>query len=254
MNGKNLVHHFDSQVAAVYGIQAALIFQYICWRSDHTPERWVSLTVDSVCKQYPYLGRKGCWRAMKLLISPTRKTPAIVHRKPTSNGLAFLYAPACKDHSCQAPRYFDVGVATRLGIVPALIYFNIGHWTTKNWKETALLAYEELDPEKFKLDGQWMQAFAWKHTRLSAAHHCRVEDWQKKLNPYIPLRSVERGFSCLLEQGMLEKTYANSRIPVWRLPARMMNRFEAKFLDILDLEDCSAKRKCCPPNGNRNLT
>ena len=68
--GNLLLHRFNPQIAELYGINAALIFQYIWYRSvKMAGGRYVAMTLDDICKQYPYLGRKQV-RLMEALYIP----------------------------------------------------------------------------------------------------------------------------------------------------------------------------------------
>ena len=249
MNCEYIAHSFDPKVAEVYGIPAAIIFQYIARRSDDSPDRWVRLTLNDICKQYPYLGRDQCWRGLHRLINATRKSPPIIFRKPTPNRRAFLYAPACAKHKCDHPHSFDIQLAERLGLVPAIIYYNVGFWIKQNWINNAEEAYAILDPNKFDGNDQEMQAFAYRNTRESAAHYCAIDKWLKR-HPYISERSAQRGFACLLEDGQLSRTCAGDRTAIWHLPSKILDKFEVMFLEIKDLEDLGAKTKRWVPKPN----
>jgi hypothetical protein len=86
----NEEHFFDPKIAELYGINAAILFRYICWRSDHSKNRWVALTLPDLCARYPYLGRDQCYRALAALTHPGKKTPALISRK-AAPGLASFF-------------------------------------------------------------------------------------------------------------------------------------------------------------------
>lgn len=242
-----VAHKFDTQVAGVYGVVPAIIFQYICWRSGNSPVRWIQFTVDELCKQYPYLTPKQVRLALHALVNSGSRTPALVLRKRVC-GRSFMYAPVCKDSKADQWHYFDIRIAERLGLVPAIIYQNISWWIKKNWQEHADEYYRYLDPVNFADDWDQMQGHAYQHTRRAAAHHCYVRAWASD-HPYIPQRSIERGFSCLLTSKMLVRTYARNRLPVWQFSSKTAQNYIAKSFGNQEIIDFTAKRAIPPPKG-----
>lgn len=242
-----VAHKFDTQVAGVYGIIPAIIFQYVCWRSSNSPVRWIQFTVDELCKQYPYLTPKQVRLALHALVNSGSRTPALVLRKRVC-GRSFMYAPACKDSKADQWHYFDIRLAERLGLVPAIIFQNIGWWIKKNWQEHADEYYRYLDPAKFDDDWDQMQGHAYLHTRRAAAHHCYVRVWAGE-HAYIPQRSIERGFSCLLAAGLLVCSYSRNRLPVWQFSDKMARDYIAKSFGNQEIIDFTAKRAIPPPKG-----
>lgn len=246
-------HRFIPQVAEIYGIPAALIYQYIQYRSERMTTRWVDLTLEHVCKQYPYFGRNQVWAAMQKLIHSGKKTPSLVLRKQV--GGAYLYAPIAKNN-CTSLHTFDVRIAMKAGVVAAVIYHNIGFWIKRNWMQKAETLYEHLNPAEFDDCDTMMQRFAYQHTRKAAAHHGTVAEWVKH-HAYIPQRSAERGFSCLLKLGLLKAAPTSRRKPLWYLPRKLLAEFENEMLSKSHLENDTAKTKCSPPKSKthrQNLT
>ena len=243
-------HEFDPQVAELYGIPAALILQHICWRSVNK-SKWVVLSVNDLAEQYPYMGRDECWRGLNRLLRAGKKTPALVHRKAASQGCGYVYSPTFRPRLDLArPHTFNVRVAEKHGLVPAIIHHNVGFWIKKNWMQKAEELYQCLKPEDFDWDEMMMQRFAYQHTRRAAAHHCSIEKWIKH-HKYVSLPSAKRGFLCLRRVGLLEKGRTRARIPIWFLPRNELVRFEQEILSKSDLgnEKLKTKRVGSKPNS-----
>lgn len=115
------------------------------------------------------------WRAVKRLITPDRKTAALVNRKPRETGVGFRYAPAVNDGFCESPHKFSVELATKLGVIPAIVYRNISYFIRKNWCGKADLVYDKLDPEQFGWDERAMREHAYNQTRKAAACFSTVD-------------------------------------------------------------------------------
>lgn len=237
-------HRFNPTVAEVYGVNAALIFEYVSFRSRTAPARWVDLTLDDICKQYPYLGAWQVWAALQKLISAGRKTPPLILRKQVDG--AYLYAPVCEQSSKEALHVFDARVALQVGVIPAIILHNVGYWIKENWRTAAEELYQRLDPEEFDSSDFQMQRFAYQMTRKVAAHHSRVEDWVKH-HRYVSQRTAERGFSCLLQEGSLKVTHVRRRKPLWHLSRKWLCEFEREMLSKSDLCEFTAKTQNVAP-------
>ena len=74
-------HRFDTEIAALYGINAALVYGHIQWRCDHAKKRFVTVSLKHLCTRYSYLGRKQVWNALQVLAHPGRKLPALLDRQ-----------------------------------------------------------------------------------------------------------------------------------------------------------------------------
>lgn len=237
-------HRFNPDIATVYGINSALVYQFINFRSCEQRHRgkskWVDLTIDELCKQYPYFGRKQVWAALQNLIYLGKKTPPLILRKKIAN--AFLYAPVAEDDSL-ALHFFDVKVAKKFGVVPAIICQNVGYWITKNWKDKAELLYRMLNPEEFNFNDREMQEFAYDNTRMSAGHFETIEEWVTKRHPYLSQRTARRGFSCLQKAGWLGFRRIKRGKPMWFFTKKLMNDYMQNMLEMSDLENVEAKRK-----------
>lgn len=237
-------HKFNPSTATVYSIPAALIFGYISFRSRQTTGRWVAITLEALCKQYPYLGEWQVRLALKQLVSAGKKTPALIFRKQVRGD--YFYMPAVEDDPGAQLHTFDVRVAIEVGVLPAIIYHNVSYWIKKNWMEHAAEAIKFLKPESYDFDEQRMQRIAYRYTRKSAGYSATLEDWLGR-HTYATKRSTERGFQCLQEKGLLFKTHQNRRKPVWHLPAKTLRDFECDMLARSSLENSSAKTTSLPP-------
>lgn len=241
-------HWFNPSIAESYGIPAALIFQYIWFRSVNMADgKWVTLSLEDFYKQYPYLGQKQVWLALQKLVNSHRKTPALVCRKPADEGYSYRYAPISRDAGNKFIS-FDTRIAAQHGIVPAIIHANIAYWVRDNWRAKAERLYEYLDPAKFDYDDLQLQSFAFDHTRKAAAHYVSVKKWAK-LNRYISERTAKRGFSSLLTAGLLKKLRTRNRIPLWIVQEKLLHSFMRERLNGSDLENERAKRKKCGPKS-----
>ena len=242
MTEQYVAHKFDPQVAAVYGIVPAILFQYICWRSKNSPTRWIQFTLNELCKQYSYLGQKQVRNALDRLICSQGKTPALVLRKGM-RGKSFLYAPVCHEPAVERWVKFDTKIAKskKLGLVEAIIFYNIGYWIKRNWDDHAREYCQYLDPTKFDYDADRLTEFAYQKTRQSAAHFCYIDAWVKD-HPYVSLRSAFYGFSRLLKAKMLVRTYLRNRLPLWQFTDKMAKLHVAKSLMVNAQEDSSARR------------
>ena len=247
MTERCLLHRFDPTIASVYGITAALIYQYITFRSARTHGRFVAVTLADLEELYPYIGRWQLWAGLRKLTHPGKKTPALLHRQ--SRGGGYVYAPVATENNDAVLHSFDAQLATRIGVVPAIIYGNISHWIRSNWQEQAEKCYAYLDPARFDYDDGALQHYAYQHTRLAAAHQINVPDWVK-LRPYLSLRTAERGFSLLCEHKLLTRNRINLRRTVWRWTASSEQNYLDKLLNKNTLGDSSAKTKHCPPKPN----
>jgi hypothetical protein len=170
-------------------------------------------------------------------------------RKGKERGNSHLYAPIPKDGFCENPHKFSTNLARELGVVPAIIYRNTRFWVLKNWMDRADELYARMKPEQFDHDVYVMKDFSYDNTRKAAAHFCTVEEWLKS-HRYISLRSAFRGFYCLLEEGLLKRTYLADKLPAWSLPAKTLFCYKRKVLKECDLKNGSAKIKSSMPKPN----
>lgn len=251
-----VAHEFDPKVAKVYGINAALVFQHIAYLSQESPNRWVDLMLPELCEKYPYLGRDQIWRALRTLTTQGPKAPPLVLRKAKAAGIGHLYAPIPQDGFCDLPHKFDIALAAKLGVVPAIIYRNIRYWVQKNWMIRAEQVYEKLKPEQFDWDEKAMQVFAYANSRKAASHFCTVDQWVER-HDYVRRSSAFLGFSRLLEEGLLLRSTLPNKIPLWTLPAKTLDCFKRMLLKECDLSNCSPETKLAvqkPNSRSKNQT
>ena len=243
---KPVYHEFLPSIAKIYGINAAVIFQYISYREFNDSRRFVGVTIPDLMTLYPYMGRNQIWAALQALNRPTRKTSAILSRR--GHGLSFEYS-SCIDYDNGAPRHkFNVELATQVGVVPAIIYANVSHWIEYNWqdKTSAVVAALKLDDFKNYVE---LEAFAYAQTRPAAYHLKSVFDWTCQ-HMYIRLRTAERGFQTLVSAGLLEVVHRSNRLPAWHLPKQEMAKIALKSIQNNALEFGTAKIKRLPPKSN----
>lgn len=242
-------HRFNPEIASLYGIPAALVYQYLWYRSVKMAEgRFVAVGLDAICKQYPYLGRKQVRLALSKLVHPGNQTPALIARKRTEAASTFQYAPISREAGERFVR-FDSQIATQHGIVAALIHDHVAFRVRDRWREKAQMLYEELDPAQFDYQDDQMQCFAYTNTRKAAVHRISAKKWAR-LNPYVPVRTVERGFSSLLKAGLLRKPCPESRTSTWYVRPVLLNTFMRQALDDNGLQTPTAKRALLPPKGH----
>lgn len=228
-------HGFNPQIAELYSVNAALIYRYLTFRTDGG--RWVNPTLADLQALYPYMGEWQIWAALKLLTNSGKTNPALVMRKFV-NG-SYLYRPIVPD-SCRSPHTFDVTVAMKVGVVPAIMFHNIGHWIRENWKRRAHELYTTLDPEEFDFDEYQMQRHAYQLTRGAAAHYTSAAEWVEQ-HPYANLKTVKRGFVQLQNAGLLRKGIRKRYRQLWHLTRPLLNKFEQEMLSKSLLEDSGAK-------------
>jgi hypothetical protein len=237
MDYKHVDHEFNPTVAESHGVNAAIIFQYIAYRSRTTPGHWVSLTLGDICKQYPYLGNKQIRLALDRLVKPvSRRIVPLIFRKGSAKGVGFIYAPSCRDYRCDSPHTFNVQVAREHGVAAAVIYSNVGFWIRQNWIARSDEALKRLLPEEFDLDGMKMQEASFKITRNAAAHHGSIEKWAEA-HPYISRRDAYRSFARLVQAGLLNRTHASDRTPIWTFPPQKRKHIISKMLDSMVLKN-----------------
>ena len=237
-------HGFDPKVAEIYGVNAALLFQYLAYCSANSSTRWVAPTLDDLCKLYPYLGEWQIWSALQKLIHSGQKTPALVVRKQVKG--VYLYRPIAADGECRSPHTFDVRIAKKVGVVAAVLYHNTGHWIRENWKRRAETFYAELDPETFDYDEAQMQRHSYQMTRGAAAYYTTAADWVAE-HPYVTERTAKRAFVTLQSANLLRKGLRKRHKQFCHLTRKALNFFEQEMLSKSDLGIPSAKTQSQRP-------
>lgn len=239
-------HRFNPLIAKVYSLPAAIIFHYIWVRCGCGSGKFVTLTVDELAAQYPYIGRTAIWEALQLLVMPG-KNPGIVSRKIVNGVYHYGIIPTDKAYDTYK---FDVRVATELGIVPAIILASIGYWVKMNWKQKAEEAVRKLDPNQFT-DHRSMFEEALVLTFRGAAHTTTMEDWLTR-HSYTSERTVRRGFSCLLKAGFLEKRPGKQHKTIYTLSRKLLVEYADKLLSLSEMDNSAAKSECRPAKSERS--
>ena len=259
IDGEYRDHTFNPILAKNFSINAALIFQYIVHRSAHSksPDKFVRLTLPDFKMQYPYMGEWEIRSALKKLtmpalrpssVRPGKSAPAIVHQRVESDG--YSYAPSCHDLMGTTKHKFDKELATRIGVIPAIIYSNVSYWIKFNWDVAFNEVYQKVDPASFGDDDLSVRVFAANYTKPKAAHHGTVKAWLK-LHPYVTPRTAARGFRKLVVAGLLKVTHTTRKIPVWELASKD----ELDYLCILiGLNDLSAAQLLLHKQLNAKIT
>lgn len=246
MSDNYLPHAFNPQVAELYGVNPALIFRYLSFCTDSG--RWTSPTLAELKERYPYMGEWQIWAALKKLTTPGRRTPPLVLRKYV-NG-SYLYRVIAPD-TCVSPHTFDVNIALKVGIIPAVMYHNLGHWIRTNWKLRAEKLYTTLDPEDFDYDEWFMQRHSYQMTRGAAAHYTSAAEWVKG-HPYVTERSAKRSFVLLQKEGLIQKGLRRRQRQLWLLTRKTLNQYEQEMLNKSNLGSDGAKTQSHRPKPKTN--
>jgi hypothetical protein len=238
-----LPHQFNPQIARVYSLPAALVFQYIFYRCAAEKAKFITFTVSELAERYPYMDRTTVLRALNLLVYPT-DNPALVSRKIIKG--VYYYGIVPTDKSCGTYR-FDVRIATELGIAPAIILASVGYWVKMNWKQKAEEAVRKLDPKQFDYDHPAMFEEALVQTVRGAAHTTTIEDWVTR-HSYLSERTARRGFSCLLKAGLLEKRPGKHHKTIYTLNVDLLSKYGDKLLSLSGKTNSPAKLHQSPAN------
>ena len=235
MSENYLPHVFSPQVAELYGVNAALIFRYL----SHVTStgRWTSPTLAELSARYPYMGDWQVWAALKKLTNPGRKTPPLVLRKFV-NG-SYLYKVIAPD-TCLSPHTFDVNIAVKVGVIPAVMYHNLGHWIRMNWKQRAEALYTTVDPDEFDYDEYQIQRHVYQMTRGAAAHYTSAAEWVKE-HPYVKLSNAKSSFMLLQKEGLILRGPRRRHRRLWLLTRKTLNQYEQEMLNRSNLGSDSSK-------------
>lgn len=177
------LHLFDPVVAESHGLNSAAVYQYLAWHCRNYG-KWVG-RMDSLLKTAPYLSRKELRRALHRLLG--HGCPKLLNRRP-EGGDRYFYSLTRRIRGNKL-HAFDPRMAANYGILPAVIYDNMVYWIN----EAAITGDD--DPSHY--------------TTPSEAH---------KLYPYAPLRSIERAFQVLRDEGELIAAGKKDRFTAWTIP------------------------------------
>jgi hypothetical protein len=177
------LHLFDPVVAKAYGLNSAAVYQYLAWHCRKYGQ-WVG-RMDSLLQTAPYLSRYELRRALSRLLG--HGCPKILNRKP-EGGDRYHYAMIQRIR-CRKFHAFDPRMATKYGILPAVIYDNVLYWIN----EAANTGEDE--PSHYTTPAQ-----------------------SQKLYPYAAFRSIERAFQVLRDEGELIAVGKKDRFTAWSIP------------------------------------
>lgn len=239
-------HRFNPQVAQLYGIPAALVFQFISYCCDKHKLAFLPVTVSDLAQRYPYLDRRTVGRALEALVFPGKDNPnpALLVRKKLKG--VWHYHPVAPDEKF-ALHVFDANVAVKHGILPAIILQNIGHWVRQNWKRKAEQALTKLKPGDYDHDHDRMYEDALVLTANAAAHTISIEEWLER-HPYTSYRTAVRGFSCLQQAGLISMRRGKHSKPIWVLSLDLRAEYAKKLLKLSTLENPDANLRS--PDAN----
>ena len=231
-------HKYLPEIAKVYGINAAIIYQHIEWCSEHGHARFVKLTYKGLAKRYQYMGIGGVRKAMHMLLHPARNRPALINMN--TDGKIYSYAPQCDYNPNTTRNQVDLKTANKYGVVHGIIMANIGYWIRENWERRSQLIREVLPLDTFDSVLQ-MEQFIYTLTKEHAIHHERIVNWVVDLHPYLNLRTVRRAFDRLRKEGLLKMSYGSNKLPIWKLPSKEEDKFVRNQLERSGLFPCREK-------------
>jgi len=232
------MHSYLPNIAKVYGINAALVYQHISWCSEYGRHRFVPLTVAKLAKRYPYLGTKQIRKALHKLTRPARNRPVIV--VCNKEGRSWSYAPVPEYNKAATRYHVDFETACRFGVTEGIIMANFGFWIRQNWEQRSQPVRDMLSPDTFDNLLQ-MERFIYTFTKEHAFHHMRISDWVDEFHPYLSLSSAQRAFARLRVAKLLDMTFGSNKLPIWYLPPGAMDNFVRNQLVRMGLFSCLEK-------------
>lgn len=191
------LHLFDPWVAKHYGLNAAILYQYIGWVCHK--RRSFSITKERLLEKFPYIGRDGITAALAKLLRHKRGSSAALlsrtedHVNPTYN-LTRKAVQIVEDEEQETKLHaFDPAMAVRYGVPAAIVFDDIAKWAIYN-KDSNI-----------------------NNSDLPGEHYRSPKAWAD-MHPYLSLSTVERAFKKLREVGEINLTgYEKGRIPSWSL-------------------------------------
>ena len=247
MNDPYQPHRFDPIVATCYGVPAALVYNYIAFRVKYQLNEFIVITLPEFYARYPYMGEKQVRLALETLTRPGKRAPALINRQYDGG----CYSYALTANVVLKPKEghkFDPVLATKLGIIPAVIYENVSYWVKRNWDIAYDKAVTNIDPANFDFDQRKLDAFVYTATRTKAYHTGSIVDWMK-LHTYTSFATAKRGFALLLKKKLLMVTHGRRLKPVWELPEKQVAAHMSFCVNGKDLEIRSANKTACPPKS-----
>jgi hypothetical protein len=135
-------HGFSRAVAKKYGVNAALVLNYLAYKIDkskheHDGKVWYFDTVDNIAKKYPYLRRSAVYAALKALTAEDGLLVTGNYNKKhydRTTWYAFKNKAAAKMVATTAI-FFRIQDAMELGVTKAVLLNNLRYWINENRKE-----------------------------------------------------------------------------------------------------------------------
>jgi hypothetical protein len=150
-----VTHSFSRNIAAKYGVNAAIVLAYIGYRIENSKnerdgKRWYYDTLDNLAKHYPYIGRTALFEAIKRLTG--KNGPLIVghfnkRKGDRTNWYAFRDESTAQLLEAK-PLYFSVIDAVEHGLTEAIILTNLAYWINTNQKNNPYYRCHPLSPAK----------------------------------------------------------------------------------------------------------
>jgi hypothetical protein len=239
--GRGYLHSFDSEMARVHGLNAAIVYQHVEWLSKRC-HGFVKRTVNQIAENYSYL----TFEQVRLALKALKKGGPLV-RKRAKYGGATTYELNPDYALGEGKRIkFLVSVAARHGVVAALVYDNLEYWIRDNWERKAQDLLDEFDIGPWLGREELVLQEIGSHSRYAARCKQPVKGWAD-LHPYVCLRTAERAFARLENKGMLKKRRSPDRIPIWSLPAKILDEIAPNILGLNMMKNAAAKTHVSPP-------
>lgn len=178
------LHVFNPVVAESHGTSSAAVYQYLAWHCRKFGQ-WVG-RMESLLETSPYLSRKALRGALHRLLG--NGCPKLMTRRP-EGGDRYHYALTRRVRGGKF-HAFDPRMASKYGILTAVIYDNVLYWIN----EAAITGEDE--PSHYTTPAEAL-----------------------KLYPYAALRSVERAFQVLRDEGELLVAGNKDRFTAWTIPS-----------------------------------
>jgi hypothetical protein len=198
-SGADTLHLFSPQIAQIYGLEAAVVYQHIKWVCIR--QHKYQIKKNRLMEIFPYLGRDQLVAALAALLDLRKKfAPALLERVDEKRNPTYRLRVSTKSKKLHS---FDPKMAIKYGIAAAVIYDDILRWIVINDEKIST----DEQPSHYESPAQWV-----------------------KIHHYVPLRTVERAFNLLKSAKELRLlSRMENRVPLWtiRLGRGKMNRWKA---------------------------
>ena len=236
-------HLFPAKIAEQYGVNAAILYQYLSYRAEQMQTRSFRVSLRELASKYTYLSVDQIRKALDTLRTGTREHRSLLARAIDEDTQVCRYTVAKLGELGVEPgslHRFSIEIAERYGVIPAVVYNNVEYWVMTNWKNGAEEVLNKLDVESYNGDTGAMNYDSYMESRHAAWHYISPKCWLKE-HKYAALRSVERAFALLVKDGWLVKWTNPSRIPAWTVSDEKLSSTVATYCGTNDLEICSIK-------------